>query len=84
MLQWYAQPWMHMHEHAMHVLQVRQLFRFHIQTTSRSMQVALSWHSVWWVPTPQPADAPAAQFSEGRAMAQTSALADDIGDRAVS
>ena len=48
------------------------------------MQVAFAWHRVWWVPQPQPIDAPATIFSEGRAMNMTRILADDIGDRAVS
>jgi hypothetical protein len=46
-------------------------------------QVAFAWHRVWWVPQPQPIDAPASLFSEGRAMNMTRILADDIGDRAV-
>ena len=46
-------------------------------------QVAFAWHRVWWVPQPQPIDAPATVFSEGRAMNMTRILADDIGDRAV-
>ena len=53
------------------------------QHLPKCVQTAFAWHRVWWVPTPHPIDAPATVFSEGRAMRQTSALADDIGDRAV-
>lgn len=47
------------------------------------MQLLTAWRRVWWVPTPLPADADVAVFSEGRALLTTSALADGIGDRAV-
>ena len=47
------------------------------------LPAAFAWHRVWWVPQPQPADAPASLFSEVRAMSTTRKLADDIGDRAV-
>ena len=47
-------------------------------------QGAVSWHRVWWVPSPQPADAPPTVFSEARAMAHVRVLSEDIGQRGVS
>ena len=47
------------------------------------LQVALAVYGLLWVPTPLGLDAPAAHFSEARALKHATYLSEDIGDRIV-